>query len=47
MDWSADTPVAASPQPYVPPAGVHVLSPHVPLPQTGTSGNKWQQQVRT
>jgi len=38
MDWSVDVPTApASPPPHVPPAGEHISSSHVPLPNTGSS----------
>ena len=39
MDWSSDIPLNTSPLPCVPPAGVYVLLPHVPLPQGSTYGN--------
>ena len=39
MDWSADTLVAASPPLYVPLVGVHMLLPHVLLPQIDKSSN--------
>ena len=39
MDWSVDVPTAStSLPPHVLPAGEHMLSPHVPLPNTGSSG---------
>ena len=33
MDWSADTPIQTASPLHVPPAGEHVPSPHVSLPQ--------------
>jgi len=39
IDWSVDVPTAsASPSLYVPSAGEHMSSPHVLLPNTGSSG---------
>jgi len=39
MDWSMDIPTTpASSLPCVPLAREHMLSPHVPLPNTGSSG---------
>ena len=38
MYWSCNTPPITTPSPYVPPVG-HMSSPHVPLPQGGSSSS--------